>query len=189
MTTETEKTNSRNEQIGEAVIRLLNLKVKDGRVNTSWGNKTVIGLGASIDRIVSECLPDQSTELTYDVFFGIHEKAVNEFTGIAKKDFAVKCEKNRKGELSEVRITFDRPDGVSPREMFEAMKTLSQVKLMEALEVRNYGSLGDFAGFARICVRGGMQLCTVKKAEYMAYLASDENVIAEENKSFQNSEI
>lgn len=41
--------------IGHEVSKLLNLKFgKDGRTNTSWGNKSIQGLGACITRIVEE---------------------------------------------------------------------------------------------------------------------------------------
>jgi len=45
----------RERMIGHEVIKFLNLKVdKDGFVQTSWGTKTVMGLGGSILRIVEE---------------------------------------------------------------------------------------------------------------------------------------
>lgn len=40
--------------IGYEVNQLLNLKFKDGRTNTSWGTKTIQGLGACIQRIIDE---------------------------------------------------------------------------------------------------------------------------------------
>jgi hypothetical protein len=41
--------------IGYEVSQLLNLKFgKDGRTKTSWGTKTVQGIGACIQRIVEE---------------------------------------------------------------------------------------------------------------------------------------
>jgi len=42
-------------KIGKEVIYLLHLKKnKDGRYDTAWGDKTVLGLGATIERIVIE---------------------------------------------------------------------------------------------------------------------------------------
>jgi hypothetical protein len=44
-----------NVAIGYEVSQLLNLKFgKDGRTNTSWGTKSIEGLGACITRIVEE---------------------------------------------------------------------------------------------------------------------------------------
>ena len=44
-----------NVTIGQKVSELLNLKIsKQGRVKTSYGDKTWIGLGATILRIVEE---------------------------------------------------------------------------------------------------------------------------------------
>jgi len=67
-------------------------------------------------------------------------------------------------KLSELKITFNRPDGVSPLEMFEAMKKANQDKL---------NTVYDNKGNVRICVRGGVLLKFVNQAEYKAYLASD----------------
>jgi len=49
-----EETTSRYLQIGEQIIELFGLKIKNGRVDTSWGNKTVEGLGKVIERIIEE---------------------------------------------------------------------------------------------------------------------------------------
>lgn len=97
--------------------------------------------------------------------------SVNEF-GNPKKDFKVKFEKD--GEVySEVRITFDRPDGVSAREIFEALKSLDQDKLNKVFEGWESQTFGHVDGFVRVCVRGGFQLCTVERESYKEFLASD----------------
>jgi hypothetical protein len=45
----------RERSVGIDVVDMLGLKIdKNDRVNTSWGSKTVKGLGASIIRIVEE---------------------------------------------------------------------------------------------------------------------------------------
>lgn len=55
MTTEQTKTTTLEVAIGYEIAQLLNLKFsKDGRVKTSWGTKSVQGLGACITRIVEE---------------------------------------------------------------------------------------------------------------------------------------
>jgi hypothetical protein len=94
-------------------------------------------------------------------------------TGDPKKDFKVKWEKNHMGtNLHEVRITFDRPDRVQVKEIFEALRTLNQEKLLKMFD--GYESNGrHIEGFARICTRGGMMLTTVRKGDYLEYLASD----------------
>lgn len=44
-----------NTAIGYEIAQLLNIKFgKDGRCKTSWGTKSVQGLGASISRIIEE---------------------------------------------------------------------------------------------------------------------------------------
>lgn len=53
--------------IGQKVSALLNLKVdKSGKINTSWGSKTVQGLGASIIRIIEEENKYHSTNIMLD---------------------------------------------------------------------------------------------------------------------------
>ena len=49
------KTEELNVMVGQKIAELLGLKVnKLGRMNTSWGTKTILGLGACIVRIVEE---------------------------------------------------------------------------------------------------------------------------------------
>ena len=45
-----------DQKIGEALVALLNLKVdkSNGRVHTSWGDKTLTGLALSVKRIIEE---------------------------------------------------------------------------------------------------------------------------------------
>ena len=48
---------------GEQLVEMLCLtKNKDGRYNTSWGNKTLEGLGRSAQRIVVETTKTESKE-------------------------------------------------------------------------------------------------------------------------------
>ena len=124
---------------------------------------------------------------------------IDEFSGKVKKDFSVKWEyetigqgwqkdeagnrtwnKGEKGECDEVKITFDRPDGVSLKEIFTAMKSLNQEKLNQVFKIRKSPTWGDSAGTVRICTRGGNQLTTVSEASYKNYLASDYNTTEEE---------
>ncbi len=95
---------------------------------------------------------------------GIHTKEEG------KKAFSIKWEKDKNGECNEARITFDRPDGVQVKEIFEALRTLNQDRLKQVFKVRSYGSFGNHAGTVRICVRGGVQLTTVKEESYEKYL-------------------
>ena len=54
-----ELTTKQEELLGEEIIKLLNLKVKDGRVNTNeYGTKTALGLGRVILRLIDE-LPEE----------------------------------------------------------------------------------------------------------------------------------
>ena len=43
------------QKLGEQLIEVLQLKVKsNGRVDTSWGDKTPIGLGKTVEQIVKD---------------------------------------------------------------------------------------------------------------------------------------
>lgn len=98
------------------------------------------------------------------------------------KDFSVKWEKHvryhrlekiDKGEYSELRLTFDRPDGVKVKEIFEALKSLNQEKLNKMFEGWEGRDGEMIPGFVRVCVRGGAQITTVNKDTYFEWLASD----------------
>lgn len=144
--------------------------------NFDYGQKT-------IDFVTKIGGPDKlnSDQLKmYNQLTGNNVKVEDEFTGKVKKDYAVKWQKDDNGKCDEVRITFDRPDGVKRKEIFDAMKSLDQTKLNEVFEVRNYGSLGSDTGTVRICIRKGYQLCIVTEETYKNYLASDENTIKTE---------
>ena len=47
------------ERIGKTLVVLLNLKVKDGKVETSLGKKSYIGLGAMIENVIGNKLKGQ----------------------------------------------------------------------------------------------------------------------------------
>lgn len=130
----------------------------------------------------------------YKQLLGINEKVVDEFTGKAKKDFSVKWErktigqgwkdgvwnKGEPGRYNEVKITFDRPDGVKLIEIFNAMKSLNQDKLNQVYEWTHSEHWGNYQGVVRICCRGGVYLGEIKESSYKNWLASDANVIQEE---------
>ena len=42
------------QKIGEQLIEVLGLSTHNGRVNTSWGTKTPVGLANTVERIISE---------------------------------------------------------------------------------------------------------------------------------------
>lgn len=137
-------------------------------------------------------LPEQRKQ--YNQMLGINEVKIDEFTGQVKKDFSVKWEretigqgwqngvwnKGEKGKYDEVRITFDRPDGVSLKEIFSAMKSLNQEKLNEVFEERPSLSSGTRTGTVRIYCRNGVYLGTVSEESYKNWLASDANILEEE---------
>jgi hypothetical protein len=123
----------------------------------------------------------------------------NEFTGKKEKGFSVKWEREtvgagwfrneegksvwnagEKGKYIEVKITFDRTDGVRLDEIFKAMKSLNQDKLNEVFATRECSHFGPRPGVVRICCRGGSYLGTMSEEAYKNYLASDENVMQEE---------
>ena len=116
----------------------------------------------------------------YNQIMGINEVVTNEFTGKVVKDYAVKWEKDREGNCDEVKITFDRPDGVTVGEIFKAMESLNQEKLNQVFVVRESKTFGSYPGTVRICCRGGVQIGTVKEESYRNYLASDARIIAQE---------
>lgn len=146
-----------------------------------------------IERVGLENLNKEQRK-QWDALNGIVEVNTNEFTGAKVKDFSVKWEretigagwtdgvwnKGEPGKYDEVKITFDRPDGVKLIEIFEAMKTLNQQRLNEVFEERPSISAGTRTGVVRICCRGGVYLGTVSEASYREYLASDRNVNAME---------
>jgi hypothetical protein len=129
----------------------------------------------------------------YNALFGINEVKTDEFTGKVKKDFSVKWEretvgagwvggvwnKGEKGNYDEVKITFDRPDGVKPIEIYKAMKSLDQDKLNQVFATRPSISAGERTGVVRVCCRGGIYLGEVSEEQYKNYLASDQNTIEE----------
>lgn len=119
----------------------------------------------------------------YNSLTGINTVEVDEFTGKAKKDFSIKWEKDSEGKCDELRITFDRPDGVKIKEIYKAMKSVNQDRLNEVFAIRNSKVFGDRAGVVRICTRGGAQLGTATEAGYKEYLASDYNQLEEENEN------
>ena len=96
----------------------------------------------------------------YNSMMGIKEPAKLDDFGNPKeeKGFAVKWENNR------ARLTFDRVDNVSLKEIFEAMFTLNQQKLVN--------SKG-----ASIYVRGGIPLGNVSLETYNEWLSKDEQQI------------
>lgn len=57
-------TNTQAEQLGTQIIAILDLKVKpNGRVDTLWGDKTVIGLGRTIARLTENAVNETFNEL------------------------------------------------------------------------------------------------------------------------------
>lgn len=131
----------------------------------------------------------------YNSLLGINEVKTDEFTGKVKKDFSVKWEREtigagwvggswnpgEKGNYDEVKITFDRPDGVAPIEIFRALKSLNQDKLNQVFAERPSISAGTRTGTVRVCCRGGVYLGEVSEESYKNWLASDANVMEEEN--------
>lgn len=170
----------------------------DSNNHVKWGGFTLYSKKESIEKFVAdygmESLNKEQVK-QYNALFGINEVKVDEFTGKAKKDFSVKWErdivgagwkdgrynKGEKGRYNEVKITFDRPDGVKVLEIFKAMKTLDQDKLNQVFEGTESKSFGHIEGIVRICCRGGAQIGSVSEKAYKNYLASDHNTIEEES--------
>jgi hypothetical protein len=147
-----------------------------------------------INNTIGEDKLNEEQKKQYRQLIGKKVVEVDELTGKKKKDFSIKWgyeivgsgweggkyNNGEKGKCNEVKITFDRPDGVNRKEIFEAMKTLNQDKLKEVFEIRKSPHWGEYSGTVRICVRGGVQLGTVSEETYNNYLASDENTVEEE---------
>jgi len=93
-------------------------------------------------------------------------------TGDAMKDFTAKWEREA-GRAKSVRITFDRPDGVKIKEIFEALRSLDQTKVNEVFEGRESVAHGHIQGSVTVYCRGGAYLGTISEAGYKEYLASD----------------
>ncbi len=107
----------------------------------------------------------------YNSLMGINEVKRDEFTDKIIKDYKVKWEKDRDGKYDEVKLTFDRPDGVKVIEIYKAMQELDQNKLNEVFAA---------GGGVRVCVRGGVQLGFAFEGPYREYLASDRNTVEQE---------
>lgn len=143
----------------------------DEKQHVTWKGVNIYTKREELDKFISDVgeanlNPDQKIMLRQ--LRG--EKVVlnrDPITGDALKDFKVKWED------SEVRITFDRPDGVRIKEIFEALRSLDQDKLKKVFDGWESKAFGHVDGFARICTRGGNQLTTVKGDVYKEYLASD----------------
>jgi hypothetical protein len=155
----------------------------DAKDHVQW---TVLGPYANKEKVeafiqpigIENLNPDQKS--MFNQMMGINEIQKDEFTGKIKKDYAVKWKKDKAGKYVEVKLTFDRPDGVSTKEIFIAMKALNQDKLNEVFEVRNYGRMGQYPGTVRVCVRGGSYLGAISQESYTDFLASDYNTIEDE---------
>jgi len=87
--------------------------------------------------------------------------------------YNVEGENVNDGGYSEAKITFDRPDGVSVKEIFEALKGMNQDKLQKVFNGWQSKHYGVVKGFVRVCVRGGMQLTTVREEAFKEFLSSD----------------
>lgn len=169
----------------------------DNHVKFTCVHKMDMGSGTVVKFAESMGIENMNKEQIkrYNELMGINEVKTDEFTGEVKKDFSVKWEretigagwengkwnKGEKGNYIEVKITFDRPDGVKLIEIYKAMKTLNQEKLNQVFAERPSISSGTKTGVVRICCRGGVYLGQVYKSDYEDYLASDANV-TEDNK-------
>jgi len=151
--------------------------------------------------VVSKCIEligienlNEFQRTQYNQLMGINEVVRDEFTDKVKKDFSVKWgretigqgwingvwNKGEAGKYDEVKITFDRPDGVKLIEIFKAMKSLNQEKLNQVFEERPSISSGTRTGVVRICCRNGVYLGEVSEESYKNWLASDANILEEE---------
>lgn len=77
------------------------------------------------------------------------------------------------GGYSEAKITFDRPDGVAVKEIFQAIKGIKPEKLAKVWAGWQSRHYGVTPGFIRVCIRGGFQLTTVRKETFEEWMASD----------------
>ena len=76
-----------HEKLGEAIVELLSLKIKsNGRIETSWGDKTLEGLGATVERVAWDALAsptdlasviDASKEAAIARIFSAHLKKLS----------------------------------------------------------------------------------------------------------------
>lgn len=136
-----------------------------------------------VEDFINEYLPEDSMNTEqykqYCLIMGIKAPIMDDFE-LPQKEFSVKWEKDNDGKCDEVKITFDRPDGVSLKEIFLAMKSLNQTKLKEVFEIRHSKTFGDYPGTVRICVRKGFQLACVSEDTYNEWMASDFNTTLEE---------
>jgi len=169
----------------KSTYSLIGIMFTDEKNHVKWEGVSQYDSRQTIQQFITEIGGSDKlnpVQLTiYNEMIGIREVKTDEFTGEIKNDFKVQWEKNySKTQTVSVRITFDRPDGITPKEIFKAMKTINQEKLMDCLNGYETVNFGHAEGFVRICVRGGIQLTTVHKDSYLEYLATDDNIMSEE---------
>jgi len=102
----------------------------------------------------------------YNQLQGINEVKHDKLTGEVIKDYSIKWERNHNKELRRLTITFDRPDGVQVKEIYQALKKVNKERLNQMFED---------GGRVAVCVRGGVPLGGVSQSDYKEWLASDEN--------------
>lgn len=169
----------------KSTFSVIGVMFNDEKGHTHWEGISQYSsraeVSAFIDAIGGADKLNAEQRKQFNSMMGINEVKRDEFSGEVKKDFKVQWEKNHDGsKYHSVRITFDRPDGVSVREIFKAVRTLNQERLNECFEGYDSPNFGRVEGFVRICMRGGVQITTVQKDAYREYLAMDETVLNEE---------
>lgn len=194
--------NGRYNAVKKSTFTNIGFMFLDENNHVKWTGLNIYSKPEQIEAFINKVGEDNLNEeqnKQYRQLTGKKVVEIDEFSGKVKKDFSVKWEyevtgqgwktneagqrfwdKGEKGKCDEVKITFDRPDGVSLKEIFKAMKSLNQEKLNQVFEIRKSPTWGDRAGTVRICTRGGNQLGTVSEASYKNYLASDTNLMEEE---------
>lgn len=122
---------------------------------------------------INNLLPEQMKQ--WNQLNGVIVKDKDKITGDDLKDYSIKWEKHSDGTLYELKITFDRPDGISLKEIFHAIKSVNQDRLKQVFADREskWHASGYCHGFVRICVRGGVQITSVQRETYQEWMASD----------------
>lgn len=150
---------------------VLYINSENGHIETTGMSQfdTAEKIKAFVETIGGEEKLNDIQRMMYRQITGTLKRAV-----ISGADFKIKWEKNHMGTAyHELKITFDRPDGIALKEIFQAMKSVNQDKLKEVFAGYESKNFGHVKGIVRICVRGGMQITSVGESVYNEWLASD----------------
>jgi len=159
----------------------LGVLYKDDKGHVHWSAVSLYTkpelVKAFVERIGGTEVLQPGQLIMYRSLMGIDHTTLDDY-GNPEKPFRLQWVKSHdKLRIIELKVTFNRPDGVAPREVFEALKSADTKRL---------DKLFDDGGRVRVCVRNGVLLGFVTGEDYRNYLASDSNTAAEDGSNQQS---